>query len=208
MRRAAFLIAFTVLSATRLASAAEIYNEATSGDLSNDRLAPTPLSVALGSNTVTATSLSGDREYFRFTVPPGRRLNAIVNVASNGTRSFLGMQNGTVFTETPTAPVAANLLGYSHFGNADATVGTDILDNMAASNGYFTGGLPAGDYVFWSQETGSVATTYTFDFQIGAAPTATPIPPVFAGLLALGLLGLGCAGLMRRGRREALAGHA
>jgi hypothetical protein len=206
MRRAAFLIAFAVLSATRLASAAEIYNEATSGDLSNDRLAPTPLSVGLGSNTLTATSVSGDREYFRFTVPPGRRLNAIVNVASNGTRSFLGMQNGSVFTEPPTATVATNLLGYSHFGSGDATIGTDILDNMAASNGYFTGGLAAGDYVFWSQETGGVATTYTFDFQIGAATTAaaTPIPPVFGGLLALGLLGLGCSQMVRAKREPSV----
>ena len=30
------------------------------------------------------------------------------------------MQHGPVFTETPTAPVATNLLGYSHFGAADA----------------------------------------------------------------------------------------
>src|SRR5258705_7710265 len=103
MRCTAWLILIASLSATRLASAAEIYNEATSGDLSNDRLAPTQLNVNLGSNTLTATSVSGDREYFRFSVPAGKRLTAIVNVASNGTRSFLGMQNGTTFTESPSA---------------------------------------------------------------------------------------------------------
>lgn len=190
MRRSALTILVVSLLATRASSAAEIYNESVSGDLSNDRFNPTQLAVALGSNTLVATSVSGDREFFRFTVAPGQKLDAIVNTASNGQRSFIGMQNGTQMTVNPDAPIATNLLGYAHFGALDATVGTNILDNMALSNNSFSGPLPAGNYVFWSQETGGVPTTYSFDFQLSNVPQA-PIPQQYGALLGLLLFGAG-----------------
>ena len=81
-------------------------------------------------------------------------------------RSFIAVQEGTVFTE-PTNPAdidVANLLGYALFG--DATVGGDNLQLIGAGEGAqgFTGPLPAGDYTFWIQETADVITAYSWHF--------------------------------------------
>jgi len=210
MRRAAFLVLLTLtaLSTTRLASAAEVYNETTSGDLSGDGLNPTQLSVSLGSNTLTATSVAGDREYYRFTVPAGQQLNALVVVSTSATRSFVGMQQGPQVTVSPTSGSPAGLLGWSHFGSLEAgTASADILPRMAASftPPLFSPPLPAGTYAFWSQETSGTPATYTFDFQIAAVPPAprAPVPPAFTGVLALGLLGLGMWRVKRRSHAAA-----
>ena len=67
----------------------------------------------------------------------------------------------------------ANLLGWSHFGPGNGTVGTDILDNIGAGAGAmgFVPPLPAGDYTFLIQQTGGSASDYTFQFSV------VPLPP-------------------------------
>src|SRR5689334_18353067 len=104
----------TLLSSSASATS---YDESVNGDLSNDRLNPTALTLTQGSNMITATSMSGDIEYFRLTVPAGRRLSAVVVVGNtSATLSFIAVQAGNQFTEPPTGTVVGNLLGYSHFG--------------------------------------------------------------------------------------------
>ena len=191
------------------------YDEAVDGDLSSNRLAPTPITLTVGSNTISATSRSsnsppptGDLDYFRVTVPPGTRLTAI-NVVSTTTPTFafLAFQSGAALTESNTAPNPANLLGYNHFGPANGTVGTDILDNLAlgippnpAPIGY-TPPLAAGDYTFWYQETSATATTSVFNFVVAAAPAPVPVPRT--AMIALGAGLLLVAGVFGRRKRAA-----
>lgn len=181
------------------------WNESVNGDLSGDRLNPTPITLTQGSNIITATSGGGDLEYYRLFVPGGKRLSAIIAVSNTSpSLSFIGVQRGTQFTEDPGAPNVANILGYTHFGVGNGTIGTDILDNMgtgAGAIGFVPPLLPA-NYTFWSQETGG-SVTYTLDFQVTAIPNAVPIPRGAMGLLAAGLGAVGAFSLLRRRRAAA-----
>ena len=81
-----------------------VYNESVSGDLSNNGLAPTVLTVSQGSNDVygtTGKSAAGviDRDYFTFTVPEGMELTAITVLPGTTTlgpdgESFIGIESG------------------------------------------------------------------------------------------------------------------
>jgi hypothetical protein len=166
--------------------AAPIWTESTDGDLSNAFSAPTPLpALAVGSNTLTGTTVVGDRDYFTIVVPSGAVLSQITLTAFSQPfdLAFLAIQNGSVITESPTAPNVANLLGWVHPGAS--MLGTNILDDLALGTGAqgFTPPLGPGTYSFWLQQTGSAVIGYGFDFVVVPEPTA-------AALLALGLLGL------------------
>jgi len=174
--RAALSVAVLSLGLVR-ASAAQAFNydEAVNGDLSNDRLAPTALVLASGSNLLKATSVSGDREYFHLTVPAGTQLGALNVISStSASLSFIAVQSGTTFS-------------YAHFGPGNGTVGTDILDDMGTASGAmdFVPPLASGEYTFWSQETSGTPTTYQLEFVV---TTARPASLPRSWVLALGLL--------------------
>jgi hypothetical protein len=177
-----------------IAQAATVWNESTDGDLSNDRLAPSPLGLASGSNVVQATVGDGgmgiDRDYFSITVPTGAALTGLTftpYTSVSGGSSFIALEAGPQMTVTPTGAGIADLLGFTHYGN-DA-IGFDLLPLLASG---LNGVLPGGIYTLWVQETGGPA-TYGIDF------TVTPVPlPGATVLLVSGLFGL--AGLRRRGR--------
>jgi len=169
-----------------------IWNEAIHGDISGDRLVPSAVNLTLGINTLIASSLAGDREYIRMTVPAGLNLASIIHVTweSEDPIAFIGVQQGSTFTEPPTGTNVANLLGWTHFGPGPGTVGQDILPGMGVGAGAigFTPPLPADTYTFWIQQTGPLLATYRLDFVV------VPTPPVFAcGLLGL----LACARRIR-----------
>src|SRR5262245_25199172 len=127
MRRAS-VGAFVVLAAVAAAPASGdiIYSEASNGDFSGDRFAPTSLgALGLGVHTIIATSSQGDREYLTITLEPGMRLQALMlDSYSGGAVSFIAVQEGTIFTEDPVTADPANLLGWAHFGNGLQQVGT------------------------------------------------------------------------------------
>lgn len=164
------------------AAAVVVHDESIHGDVSNDRLSPTAYVLSSGTNSLLATSVSGDREYVRFTVPAGFQLSQVVLASYAGIdgTAFIGVQAGSTLTEPPTGTNVANLLGWTHFGPGPGNVGTDILDNIGVGAGAigFTGSLSAGDYTFWIQQTGANAATYQMDFVVVPAPAA-------AGLLGL-----------------------
>jgi hypothetical protein len=184
-------LAYTLLISTLLSrgvSAATIWSEGVNGDLSGNRAAPTALAVASGTNTISGSTTGGDLDYFTFTVPAGSTFTNL-RLASFGATNlaFLAIQPGSAITENPGAPVAANLLGYVHLG--PALVGTDILDNMAASNGLsppaqgFSLPLGPGSYAFWLQQANATPTSYSLDLVIAPEPAS-------AGLVAAGLASL------------------
>jgi hypothetical protein len=186
-----------VAMAAQGSPAASLWVDPANGDLSNDRLNPTPLVLALGSNTVTASSSTGaaDREYFTVTVPAGMQLTGVVLDAyssANGI-SFVGFQTGSTMTVNPAAPDPTQLTGYTHFGfDTDNEVGDDFLPTMNDGlPGFgdpmgFTLPLPSGSYTFWSQQTNAVLATYTFDFQVVPEPMAIGM----AALASLALLAM------------------
>jgi len=176
--------ALLALCFTLGAQAATAWSESSSGDLSNDGLAPTLLSFGLGSNTVfggAGNSGEGiDRDYFSFVVPVGMALTGLTlldGTSISGASSFLGLQAGPQLTVTPSGAGVENLLGFLHYGNDQ--IGTDLLPTLAVG---MTGGLPSGAYSVWVQETGG-SIQYGFDFAISAVPE-----PFGASLLAVGLL--------------------
>ena len=186
------------------AAAVVAYAEGTSGDLSNNGLAPTAISLAIGDNTISGTSGKNadgiiDRDYFTFTLAPNDYLTSITVL--QGTTpigfSFIGVQSGNQVTLSPTTTTAAGLLGWDHYSSSD--VGTDILDNMGVpANGSsgFTPPLGPGSYAFWVQEASSGTANYVFDFHVAEAPE----PATWAMML----LGFGAVGWrMRRARRAA-----
>ena len=161
------------------------YDETVQGDLSDDPNMPTAFPLTPGDNTLSATSQGGDLEYFLATVPSGHQLSAIVldDYSNSFGVSFIAVQPGSLFTEPPTGTNPANLLGYYLFGADD--LGTDILDDMGMATDAqgFTPPLPAGDFTYWSQETGN-AVTYTYRFQVTPVPEPTGIA-LWSGFLCL-----------------------
>ena len=173
-----------------------IYDESSSGDLSNSGLTPTLLSVSLGSNELfgtTGKSPSGviDRDYFTFTVPVGMDLSAITLLPGTQTlgtlgESFIGVEAGSEVTVLTSATDATGLLGWYHYTTGD--IGTNILPLMgeAGLNATdFTPPLPSGTYSFWVQEASAGTVAYGIDFTVTATPEPGYWPILLGGLAVL-----------------------
>lgn len=185
------------------AAAAVIYDESGAGDLSNNGLTPTPISLGLGSNSVLGSighDQAGaiDRDYLTFTIGANQQLTALNLLAGTQTLgfSFIGLQAGNQVTLATNAATAAGLLGWTHYDSGD--VGTDILDDMSvAANGSsgFSTPLGPGTYSIWLQEIspgGSVP--FGLEFLVAQVPE----PASWAMMLT----GFGFIGLTFRRRRR------
>ena len=172
------------------ASGATIWSEMVDGEFSSNRLAPTNLGVlGVGTNTIVGSVTLSDLDYFTFTVPANTFFTQM-NLAAHGSNtSFIAIQSGSVFTEAPATVNPANLLGWVHPG--PALVGTDLLDNLAASNlavppaQGFSVPLGPGSYVFWMQQTSAVPTPYTWDVVVVPEPSVAALLAAGLGALAL-----------------------
>ena len=163
-------------------------------DLSNDRLAPSAITLDLGSNIVLgAMGYRGavlDRDFFKFTIPAGLQLSALVlgpATEVGGCCSFIAVQAGTTITVDPdTVSSGATLLGWHIYGSADK--GTDILPAIGfpIDKIGFSGPLPAGTYSWWVQELAANGPyVYEFDFQLTAVPEPASLLLLAAGALFL-----------------------
>ena len=172
--------------------AVTVYSESSNGDLSNDGLNPTPITLGAGSNDIVGTTggatAPNTRDYFTVFVPSNLRLVSLIERAGTqaGNVGFLGVESGTQVTLPTNTTSAAGLLGWIHY--PPAATDTDILPTMAvAANGSsgFVPPLGAGNYAFWLQD--SSPGTFAYDFSIVLA--SVPEPSVFAlmigGIVAL-----------------------
>lgn len=161
--------------------ASTLYNENVSGDLSNNGLAPTSLTLLAGLNDVFGTTgRTGsviDRDYFTFTVAPGQQLAAITVLPGTSPLgalglSFIGVQSGPQVTVSTAATDATGLLGWDHFSAGE--IGTNILPLMGqaglGSTG-FSGPLPSGTYSFWIQDFNAGSVPYGFEFAVTPEPS-------------------------------------
>lgn len=176
----------TVAFQTAVSRATLIWDESLFGDLSGDRLNPNHFVLSQGANTIIATSSTNDKEYIRLTIPAGSIFSAINHVSWSGIdqTGFIGVQNGTTFTEPPSGTNVANLLGYTHFGPGQGTVGQNIMPLLAIGPGSqgFTPPLSSGEYTFWLNQTSPNFETYRLDFMV------TPEPATAACLLLIGFI--------------------
>jgi hypothetical protein len=205
-----FCAAICVLLGTTLANAT-IYKEAVSGDLSDDKTAPTALTLTPGLNSVSGTVAgfpefggTDPQDWVSFTVPAGYVMISYVNgryVAGDG-QGFTGFHSGSSFPAGMDSEFdAANYTGYAHFGTAaqnpdgnpttSSTVGVNLLPLMAdpsfapgTTNPMFP--LGAGTYTFLIQQGDPTTTHYQFSMTL--RPVAAPEPGSSLCLLAIGSL--------------------
>jgi len=182
------LVALTIGCASN-ASAAVIYNEASSGDFSGAGLTPTAVgALSLGSNQIfgsTGNVGGSDRDYFSLLVPAGYVLAAIIELpgTQSGNLSFMGLEEGPQLTLPTNTATAAGLLGWLHYSPAD--INSNVLARMSipsmGSSG-FTLPLHAGTYTFWVQDTTPGTFAYGFDLQVVPEPATAAL--VLLGLAA------------------------
>jgi uncharacterized repeat protein (TIGR01451 family) len=161
-----------------------LYDEAVSGDLSNNQAAPTPLTLALGTNSVKGTvgGATGSQDWLTVHVPSGKVLSSLVlaTYVSSDSQGFMGVQAGTSFVGNP--GTASPYLGYAHYGTGATNGslpptdlrGADLLPimgntSLAAGSQGFTPPLTGSDYTFLIQQLGA-STTYQFDFVVSDPP--------------------------------------
>lgn len=165
------------------AQAAIVYDEAVQGDLSNDHLSPTVVTLGVGQNLIMGSTVhqpSLDRDFFTITIGTGQALSAIVLSSYTNTddQSFFGMTNGNRFNGLGFSDVS----GWALIGALPGlSVGDNLLDDMAG------GPIGPGAYSFWLQETAG-NTTYTLDYQVAAVPLPAALPLFLSGLLGLGAM--------------------
>ncbi len=195
----------TTLGLTFSANAAVIYDESFDGDLSNNNLMPTEItllrSISLGSNIVKGTTLPNinpsdtapeDPDFWSLTIPDGRALTAILLESYSNeddirlSQSFFAVSEGR---EIFSIVDDSDLLGSALIGAVDGNrLGDDVLDDLGQAllgGKGFQGGLGSGSYTFWHQETAG-KTSYAFDFQISSVPE----PSMILGLLTLSSIGI------------------
>ncbi len=192
-----------------------IYDEAVSGDLSNDKAAPTALTLTPGSNSVIGTvngfppGGTDPQDWVSFTIPTGFVMTSYVNAkyVSSDPQGFTGFQFGSSFSGDVFDPLS--YAGYAHFGTAaqnpdgnptsSSTVGVNLLPLMAdpsfapGTTG-FTPPLGAGTYTFLIQQGDPSTTGYRFNMNL----RAVSVPEPGSSLCLLGMGGLAILALRRR----------
>lgn len=132
-----------------------LWDEGIDGDLSNDRLDPTPLTLAPGMNLISGSVGPGSEDdVFRLNIPDGTVLESItvLNHSSPTNSSFLGVDDGATYT----AATNPDAFGFTTFNGGDN--GQNLLPLLASSNGNFTTPLTPGTYTFWIDEgTGPIS---------------------------------------------------
>jgi len=215
-KKSLFSAAVCALLVAAAPAKATIYDEAVSGDLSNDKAAPTALTLMPGLNSVSGTVAgfpqfggTDPQDWVSFTIPTGFVMTSYVNskYGSADDQGFTGFQFGSSFSGDEF--VAGSYAGYAHFGTAaqnpdgnptsSSTVGVNLLPLMAdpsfapGTTG-FTPPLGAGTYTFLIQQGDPSTTGYRFNMNL----RAVSVPEPGSSLCLLGMGGLAILALRRR----------
>src|SRR5437899_983823 len=212
-KKSLFSAAVCALLVAAAPAKATIYDEAVSGDLSNDKAAPTPLTLMPGLNSVSGTVAgfpqfggTDPQDWVSFTIPTGFVMTSYVNskYGSADDQGFTGFQFGSSFSGDEFT--AGSYAGYAHFGTAatnplppSSTVGVNLLPLMAnpsfsiGATG-FTRPLAAGTYTFLIQQGDPATTSYQFDMNV----RSVSVPEPGSSLCLLGMGGLAILALRRR----------
>jgi hypothetical protein len=211
-KKSLFSVAVCALLAAAPAKAT-IYDEGVSGDLSNDKAAPTALTLTPGLNSVIGTVNgfgNGDpQDWVSFTIPTGFVMTSYINSKYDSTdpQGFTGFQFGSSFPGGVDSEFdAGSYAGYAHFGTAAtnpdgtpplSTVGVNLLPLMAdptfapGTTG-FTPPLGPGTYTFLIQQGNDITTSYQFDMNVRS------VPEPGSSLCLLGMGSLAIFALRRR----------
>jgi hypothetical protein len=188
-----------VLTMLSNAHAVTVYSESINGDLSGNGLAPTVITLGLGSNEIFGTTGGGDRDYFVVTVPSNAKLTQLIEEAGTQAgqsgafaRGFLAVQSGTQVTLPTDTITAAGLLGWTHY--VPTATDINILPAMTTPANGSSGFMPPlgpGTYAFWLQDT----TVGTFNYGLDLVVL---VPEPSAGALMM----MGCFALWGFFRRR------
>lgn len=183
---AVFLIAPTTASA-------QSFTEASLGDFSGSQSAPTVLgALNLGTNTISGTTGSGDRDIVTFSVGAGLQLTSfLITDFSEAGGHFFGFDSGS--------DIGSNTAATDFLFAGLVTDPTPSLEILGSSGGSVFGsggtGVPTvlgpGDYTAFFNETAAVSPNYTAQLTVSAIPEPST-----------GVLLLGSAGLMFLQRRR------
>jgi hypothetical protein len=158
MKQPLFLAASIV--ALALPSFATDYDEGTSGDLSDDHLMPTALTLTPGMNIITASqqgdALGRDVDYIATSLPGGMRITQVIlenYISSPGDLAFMGLQAGPNFATDYNSTDPSTLLGGIIYSSAE--VGTNIFPTMGTFGGAigFTPPLLGPVFTWWFNQT-------------------------------------------------------
>src|SRR5207248_6471115 len=150
-KKSLFSAAICALLVAAAPAKATIYDEALSGDLSNDKAGPTALTLTPGLNSVSGTVAgfpqfggTDPQDWVSFTIPTGFVMTSYVNSKYDSTdpQGFTGFQSGSAFLGDEF--MEGSYAGYAHFGTAannpdgnpvsSSTVGVNLLPLMADPN--------------------------------------------------------------------------
>ena len=205
MRTVLLAMLLLFLAAGNATALSVVYDESVDGDLSDDNLNPTFVTLFPEVSKVLASTTFEplDRDFVTFTVPDGQVLDQIIwgLYESTGSQSFFAIAAGDQITSIDDASV---LLGATPISVDD--VATNILDDlgMAVLGGSgFSGPLGAGNYTLWFQDT-SADTNYGYSIVLAnAVPEPTMgVVPAFLGLAFLSRRRLGTSSEEKRERSQ------
>jgi len=171
-----------------------VYSESTNGDLSNDGLNPTVITLSVGSNSILGTTGGNTganvRDYFTVSVPSNLQFVSLIETAGTqaGNVGFLGIQSGTQVTLPTNTVTAAGLLGWIHY--APTATDINILSTIATpANGSsgFAPPLGPGNYAFWIQDSSAGTFQYGFNIVLAPIPEPSAAALTMAGLFAMWL---------------------
>lgn len=182
-----FTLFLTACATPHAFGAVFAYDEAITGDISNNYLAPLVFTPTAGVSTLKGSVALNNPDLFTIVVANGLVLDSIrllsyaTSSSDPGNVSYLLSQPRATLSRPPTngnnygAPI-----GYTSFGAFAVTGNLNLLPTITAGPPYFSiTEFGAGSYAFWVNETGP-ASTYEFAFNL----TAVPEPSVMTALLA------------------------